>query len=85
MNIKTNDYFELGEEKYITIDDCIYDENKYIFVNQLDAAEEPTEMFKIFKCLDNGLVLIKDEQKTAELLNIFEKKINEKLLAASNA
>ena len=29
MNIKTNDYFELGEEKYITLTNCIYDENKY--------------------------------------------------------
>jgi len=85
MNIKTNDYFELGNEKYITINDCFYESDKYIFVNQLNEIEEPTEMFKIFKCLDEGLVLVKDEQTTVELLKIFEKEINDKLLAAANA
>lgn len=83
MDIKTNDYFELGDEKYITLDDCVYEDNKYIFVNQLNDVEEPTEMFKIFKCIEKGLVLVKDEQKSLELISIFEKSINSKLAEIS--
>lgn len=85
MNIRINDYFELAEKKYITLDVYEYENNKYIFVNELDDEEEPKQNFKVFRCMEQGLVEEKKEEVLKEVLKVFEKNFNEKIREYVNA
>lgn len=85
MNIRINDYFELAEKKYITLDVYEYENNKYIFVNELDDEEEPKQNFKVFRCMEQGLVEEKREEVLKEVLKIFEKNFNDKIREYVNA
>lgn len=79
MNIEVDDYFELGDEKYITIDKHNYMGCDYIFVNELDENEEPKQNFKVYKCQNNGLIEEKNEEILNRLLKHFEIGFNKKL------
>lgn len=85
MNIRINDYFELAEKKYITLDVYEYENNKYIFVNELDDEEEPKQNFKVFRCMEQGLVEEKKEEVLKEVLKVFEKNFNDKIREYVNA
>ena len=76
MEIVKNDYFELGEQKYITLDTYNYLDNSYIFVNELTSEEEPTKNFKVFKNINNGLIEETDKEVLEIVLKYFESNFN---------
>lgn len=79
MEIKVNDMFELSSGKYITLDDVVYDSQRYIFVNKLDEDEEPTKTFMVFRCTDKGLVEEKNADVLKPVLSHFSETANKKL------
>lgn len=85
MNIRVNDYFELADKKYITLDVYEYENSKYIFVNELDDEEEPKLQFKVFRCMQEGLIEEKNEEVLKQVLMIFEKNFNDKIRQYVNA
>lgn len=76
--LEVDDYFELSDGSYITIDKINYLNNNYIFANKL-RGETPTGEFVVFKCQENGIVLEKNKEVLDKLLKIFSDNMNEKL------
>lgn len=79
MNIKIGDYFELNGKKNITLDSHIYNDKKYIFVNELTEEEEPTKVFRVYYLIDNGLVEENNKEVLDELLKVFSDNMNKKI------
>lgn len=79
MQVKLDDVFSLRSGKYITLEETVYDEERYIFVNRLDENDNPSDKFVVFKCTSDGLLEEKDVNKLKPLLEIFSNKVNEKL------
>ncbi len=79
MQVKVDDIFSLSSGKYITLEETLYEQERYIFVNKLDEKEEPTNKFLIFKCTNEGLIEEKNEQILKPLLDYFSEQANNKL------
>ncbi len=79
QEVKKDDIFSLSSGKYITLDDVLYEEERYIFVNKLDKNEEPTNNFLVFKCTSEGLIEEKNNEKLKPLLEYFSEQANKKL------
>lgn len=79
MKLEIDDYFELGDKKYITLDEYTYMNDKYIFVDELDYNEEPLQNFKVFKCQEEGLSEEKNPDVLKSILKVFEENFNNKL------
>lgn len=77
--VKVDDIFLLSSGKYITLDEIILENERYIFVNKLDDNEEPTKDFRVFKSTKQGLIEEKNKEKLRPLLEYFSNKANEKL------
>lgn len=77
--IKVNDLFELNGKNYIALDKTMYDNNIYIFTNELAANEEPTKTFKVFRIYSNGLKEEKQKNILSSVLPIFSENMNKKL------
>ena len=76
--IDVNDVFEALGKEYITIDKTNYENNTYIFTNELNN-NEPTNVFKVFKVKEKGIVEVKDRLILSQVLPIFSKKVNDML------
>lgn len=80
MEIKVDDMFSLSNSKYITLDEKIQEQERYIFTNKLDEYENPTQEFIVFKCLGEGLTREIQPEILKKLLEYFSEQANEKLL-----
>lgn len=80
MEIKVDDMFSLSSGRYITLDEKVYEQERYIFTNKLDKYENPTQEFIVFKCLEEGLTREIEAETLKELLEYFSEQANEKLL-----
>ncbi len=77
--VKKDDIFSLSSGKYIMLDDYLYEQERYIFVNKLDENDEPTNNFLVFKCTNEGLIEEKNKEKLKPLLEYFSEQANKKL------
>lgn len=81
--LKLNDVFKLKGTEYIVIDEIEYDNKSYVFVNRLNEKREPSKTFIVYKNLDKGIVEEKNPEKLKNVLEIFSKNMNEKLVAVN--
>ncbi len=79
MQIKIDDVFSLSSGRYIALEEAFYLQDRYIFVNKLNEDDNPTNDFKVFKCVNDAIVEEKDNKKLKELLDFFSEKVNDKL------
>lgn len=84
MDIKVDDMFSLSSGRYITLDEKVYEQERYIFTNKLDGNENPTQEFVVFKCLPEGLSEDINSQTLKILLEYFSEQANEKLAMVNN-
>lgn len=79
MRIMVDDLITLGDKKYITLDSIYYEDNNYIFVNEVTKDEEPTKSFYVFKVVDNSCLLIDDTKILDLVLPIFSSNVQKQI------
>lgn len=80
MNINRDDYFQLGKKKYITLDKTRYLGLDYIFVNELDDNENPTNKFRIYKLLEKGIIEETNQKIIEPLKNHFSYNLGDNII-----
>ena len=67
-NVSVGDLLTIEGKKYITLELLNYENNDYLFVNEMTDEEEVTEDFYIFKLFYDGSIRIVTEERLKQVL-----------------
>lgn len=79
MDFVVGDLLTIEGEKYITLEELVYENNQYIFVNKVTSEEEITDDYYIFKIVDDGIKIVVEENLKNILIPKFQKKLEQDL------